>query len=67
MTRPVPEEVVPDAGGDDMGSDAINLKKLFKIPGLFLKPDPKKQRLFEMKGYRFFIPKHYEKNKTKPS
>ena len=42
LTRPVPiEEGNKEGGGDDF-SDAINLKKVFKIPGLFLKADPKK-------------------------
>jgi len=45
-----------------------NLKKQYKLPPIFSAPD-NFQKEFEVKmnGYRFFVNKHYERNKEKPN
>lgn len=47
---------------------AQNLKKQFKIPGLFYFPDPFDKQQFqkiELKGYTFFVPINFQKNLKK--
>ena len=67
--RTLEREVTPEEKKEGMEDEAdqINLKKIFKIPSKFTKYDKKKEKTFNMKGYRFFIPKAYSKNPDKPS
>ena len=46
--------------------NSLDLKKELKYPDLFFKPDPDTVP-YDMKGYRFFIPKNYKVHPTKES
>jgi len=59
-----PEEAAMERNEDLTGQD---LKKEFKLPKLFFQPDFEVQKSIEMKGYRFFIPNTYTRNKDKES
>mmetsp|Transcript_24004 Transcript_24004/g.36882 ORF Transcript_24004/g.36882 Transcript_24004/m.36882 type:complete len:350 (+) Transcript_24004:398-1447(+) len=62
-------EIAPEEANqerdDDLGGQ--DLKKEFKLPKLFFQPDFEIQKPLEMKGYRFFIPHTYTRNKDKES
>ena len=68
------EPVVEGQETDDM-MGAQNLKKQFKIPGMFYVPDPNPPKLYDksvfnaidMRGYKFFLPNNYMRNPDKES